>query len=96
MNGRITDEVTPARRISALAFSVVLQKFEEWRRNNPTRMNDFIHVEEFLDYGDFIEPVEICLKREFALSRLDEMRSKLLALNLELDEATRGVVRLNL
>jgi hypothetical protein len=100
MNGRITDETTPARRISALAFSVVLRKFEEFRRANPERMNDFLHVEEYLDYGDFIEYMDICLKKEFILTRIDELKhsrgdARMVELDLQLYEAIGRITELD-
>lgn len=55
-------------------------------------MNDFIHVEEYLDYGDFVEYMNICLDKEFALIRIDELKhprgdARMVELDLKLYEA---------
>lgn len=74
MNGRIVHETTPARRVAALAFSVILEKYKEFTRENRGRDVDKIFFEEFIDYADLATPLDVVLQHEFTLIRIDEQK----------------------
>lgn len=101
MNGRILEEPTPERRIAALAFSIVLAQFTEFRSRNPWRQ-DTIFIEEFLDYHDLDGPLAVALDREFLLDRLrvtdePEEQAKLMKqLQKVVDEIRQLITRLRL
>lgn len=76
MNGRITLEPTPSKRLTALAISVLWKRFKEFR-NKPTTSKpvlDTAYLEQFLDYADLDLYMEIAFAREELLIRIDESK----------------------
>jgi hypothetical protein len=76
MNGRIFHEPTPAKRAAALAFSVFLAKWKEFRRKHEVQGARVDaadrYVEEFLDYADLNRYLDILMRLELAQAALDE------------------------
>jgi hypothetical protein len=76
VNGRIFHEATPAKRAAALAFSVFLAKWKTFRQKHETQgvrvQSADRYVEEFLDYADLAQYLDIILRRELAQAALDE------------------------
>jgi hypothetical protein len=100
MNGRITLEKTPAKRLTALAISVLWKRFAEFKKKHPGNTND-AYLEQFLDYADLESYIEVGLEKELLLARVHESsivqdRYRKAKLHGDLSEAMKRVTDLKL